>query len=88
MSLSQLQKLRRELCKLRLRERRRAMPFDPPRAEIICAGMIVLEVLAEHAPGRRLHISPGGVREGLLMTRTGATGIVMPVPGSETGEGE
>lgn len=88
MSLSGLQKLRRELCKLPLRERRRAMAFDPPRAEIMCAGMIVLEVLAQHAPERRLHISPGGVREGLLITRTGAREMVVPVPSSEPGEGQ
>jgi len=87
-SLARLQELRRGLCKLPLRERRRAMVFDPPRAEIICGGMTILEALADHAPERRLHISPGGVREGLLMTRTGATRILMPMSGSETEEGE
>jgi len=87
-SLSRLQKLRRGLCKLPLQERRRAMAFDPSRAEVICAGMIILEVLAERAPGHRLHISPGGVREGLLITRTGARELVLLSPGSESGEAE
>ncbi len=72
LSADALQRLRRRLCRLPLPERREAMSFDPERAEIICGGLIALEVLAERAPGRRLTLSPGGLREGLLLDRTGA----------------
>ena len=80
MSLSRLQHIRRRLCALKLADRRKAMRFDPRRAEIICAGLIILEVLAEHAPERRLHISTGGVREGVLMHQTGARRIIARAP--------
>jgi exopolyphosphatase/guanosine-5'-triphosphate,3'-diphosphate pyrophosphatase len=80
MSLSRLRRIRRGLSVLKLADRRKIMRFDPRRAEIICAGLIILEVLAKHAPERRLHISTGGVREGVLIHRTGARGIVAAEP--------
>jgi exopolyphosphatase/guanosine-5'-triphosphate,3'-diphosphate pyrophosphatase len=78
LSATALQRLRRRLCRLTLAERRKALPFDPDRAEVICGGLLALEVLAERAPGRRLAISPGGLREGLLLERTGARRVVFP----------
>lgn len=68
--------LQTRLCSVRLRERRAMMPFDPERAEIICGGIAIFEHIAYSAPGRVLHLSDGGVREGLLLERTGATRLV------------
>lgn len=73
-----LQQLRRRLCRLPLPRRREALSFDPERAEVICGGLLALEVLAERAPQRRVTISPGGLREGLLLERTGARRVVFP----------
>ncbi len=72
-----VQRLRRRLCDMTARERRTALAFEPERAEVICGGLIALEVLAESAPGWLL-ISPGGLREGLLLERTGAARLVFP----------
>jgi exopolyphosphatase/guanosine-5'-triphosphate,3'-diphosphate pyrophosphatase len=82
-----LQRLRRRLCALPLPQRRAALAFDPDRAEVICAGLLALEVLAEQSPQRRLVISPGGLREGLLLERTGARRIVFPERFSLTAAG-
>ena len=76
MSRSQLTGMRERLCAMTARQRRAVMAFDPERAEIICGGLVILEALAAAAPGSELHISPGGVREGLLMRNTGATRLV------------
>ncbi|MFW5868206.1 MAG: Ppx/GppA phosphatase family protein, partial [Armatimonadota bacterium] len=61
-----------ELGKLPLEERRARMSFDPERAEIICAGLGILGAFAAAAPGDEIIVSDGGVREGLLLDRTGA----------------
>jgi exopolyphosphatase/guanosine-5'-triphosphate,3'-diphosphate pyrophosphatase len=78
LSASALCRLRRRLCRLSLADRRRVLAFEPDRAEVICGGLIALEVLAEQASGRRLLVSPGGLREGLLLDRTGAKTVVFP----------
>lgn len=69
--------LEQRLCSASLAERRALMPFDPERAEIICGGLAILDCIAYQAPGRVLHISEGGVREGLLLERTGATRLTV-----------
>jgi exopolyphosphatase/guanosine-5'-triphosphate,3'-diphosphate pyrophosphatase len=78
LSAAALQSLRRRLGRLPLPARRAALSFDPDRAEVICGGLVALEILAEHAPGCRLAISAGGVREGLLLERTGARRVLFP----------
>ncbi len=76
LSLRRLQQMRRELCIMPLRERRRALAFDPPRAEVICGGLVILELIAAASPARRMHISIGGIREGILLANTGARKIL------------
>ncbi len=71
-----IQRLSDRLCRLDLSKRSAMMPFDPERAEIICGGLIILALFARGAPDRRLLLSEGGVREGLLLDRTGATALV------------
>ncbi|MGI5819942.1 MAG: Ppx/GppA phosphatase family protein [Armatimonadota bacterium] len=72
-SAAQIADLNRELHALPLERRREVMEFDPERAEIICAGLVILEAFARAARGEVVIISEGGVREGLLLDRTGAT---------------
>lgn len=78
LSATALRRLRRRLARMTMAERRVALSFDPARAEVICGGLIVLEILAEEAQSHRLLISPGGLREGLLLERTGSTRLVFP----------
>lgn len=61
-----------DLVQLSPEERRERMAFDPERAEIIYGGLVILELFARVAPDRTIVISEGGVREGLLLDRTGA----------------
>ncbi|MBD3292659.1 MAG: hypothetical protein GF393_07015 [Armatimonadia bacterium] len=60
------------LAQLSPQERRERMAFDPERAEIIYGGLVILELFARCAPDQTVTISEGGVREGLLLDRTGA----------------
>lgn len=79
----QVRALRERLCGLDQAGRRAALSFDPERAEVICCGLVLVEVLAAHAPGGQAYISPGGVREGVLLRRTGARGILPDELGME-----
>ena len=76
--LRDLERLAGRLCRVPLEKRWAMMPFDPERAEIICGGLAILAALSEEAAGKRLFLSDGGVREGLLLERTGATRLVRP----------
>ncbi|HEY3396031.1 MAG TPA: hypothetical protein VGM19_00080 [Armatimonadota bacterium] len=78
LTLSQLQTVRRRLMHLSPAERKLSLAFDPDRAEVIVGGLVILEALAQRAPGPCLTISRGGVREGLLVRATGATQILWP----------
>jgi len=69
LGLREVAGLRRELCAMPLAERRQRLHFDPPRAEVICGGLIALELYATRAPDRRIRISTGGIREGVLLQR-------------------
>jgi len=83
-SLWRLQRLRRELCSMSLAMRRTALAFDPARAQVICGGLIILELLVAQSPVRRVRISQGGIREGLLLTNTGAREITGGAADAET----
>lgn len=73
LTILEIERLLGRLSRLPLRGRRVMMPFEPERAEIICGGMVILHRIALAAPGREILISTGGVREGLLLERTGAS---------------
>ncbi len=70
LGLREVAGLRRELCAMPLAERRERLHFDPPRAEVICGGLIALELYTTRAPDRRIRISAGGIREGVLIDRS------------------
>lgn len=76
LSREEIETIERELLALPLVSKRERMPFDPERAGIICGGLIILGLCAASAPGERLTVSDGGVREGLLLDRTGATWLL------------
>lgn len=76
LSREQIEAIEQQLCALPVAQRREMMPFDPERAGIICGGLIILGLCAAAAPGERLIVSDGGVREGLLLDRTGATRLL------------
>ena len=76
LSLGEIGGLRAQLCAMALSDRRAALSFDPPRAEVICGGLVILEELAARSPQRMIHISIGGLREGMLMAETGAGRVV------------
>lgn len=71
----EIEELLLRLSRVPLNMRSAMMPFDPERAEIICGGLITLHLIARVALRREVLISEGGVREGLLLDRTGATGL-------------
>ena len=77
-SAAEIVDLNRELHALSLERRRELMEFDPERAEIICAGLVILEAFARATRGHVVTLSEGGVREGLLLDRTGAKELVWP----------
>ena len=69
LGLREVAGLRRELCAMPLAQRRERLAFDPPRAEVICGGLIALELYTTRAPDRCIRISSGGIREGVLLDR-------------------
>lgn len=76
LSLGEISRLRADLCAMALPDRRAALSFDSPRAEVICGGLVILEALAARSPQQMIHISIGGLREGMLMAETGAGRVV------------
>jgi exopolyphosphatase / guanosine-5'-triphosphate,3'-diphosphate pyrophosphatase len=76
LSQGEIGKLQADLSAKSLSDRRAALSFDPARAEVICGGLVILEELAARSPDRTIHISIGGLREGILMAESGATQIV------------
>jgi exopolyphosphatase/guanosine-5'-triphosphate,3'-diphosphate pyrophosphatase len=71
-----LTELLERLCGLPLAQRRRLLALDPPRAEVICGGLVALEALAAAAAADCVHVSLGGIREGLLLERAGGRRII------------
>jgi exopolyphosphatase/pppGpp-phosphohydrolase len=64
-----------EMSAAALVDRRKMMPFDPARAAIVVGGLVILEAVAAEAPGQRVTVSRGGLREGVLLERAGATTV-------------
>ena len=76
LSHSRLMHMQKRLCRMTLDDRRAALAFDHPRAEVICGGLILLERLAARAPDRCVIITTGGIREGLLLSGSGVQKFV------------
>jgi exopolyphosphatase/guanosine-5'-triphosphate,3'-diphosphate pyrophosphatase len=62
----ELEKRLRQLAAMTLSERRRALPFDPSRADIIVPGAIILVQILRKLKIERVRISHRGLRWGVL----------------------
>lgn len=63
----QLKALLKELRSLSLEQRLRVPGLPSDRADIVIAGLIVIERLMKHLGASQLHVHPGGFREGLVL---------------------
>jgi exopolyphosphatase/guanosine-5'-triphosphate,3'-diphosphate pyrophosphatase len=72
LSIDELREVRERLCSLPL-ESRRALPgLQPKRADVICAGAMILEAALTRLGASACTVSDRGVRWGLLASRFGA----------------
>lgn len=66
-SRAQIKAMIDDLRKLSLEERLRVPGLPSDRADIVIAGLVVIERLMRHLGSTQLHVHPGGFREGLLL---------------------
>jgi exopolyphosphatase/guanosine-5'-triphosphate,3'-diphosphate pyrophosphatase len=66
MTLAEYQELVYELGEMSLRERRRALAFEPKRADVITAGGLLSFALAERTGLKSVRISDRSLRFGML----------------------
>jgi exopolyphosphatase / guanosine-5'-triphosphate,3'-diphosphate pyrophosphatase len=74
MSLDEVRALARRLCDLPLEERKALPGMQPKRADVICAGALILVAAMERLSARECVVSDRGLRWGLLAHRFGAAG--------------
>ena len=72
LSLDELRGLRERLCALPLEERRALPGLQPKRADVICAGAMILETALAQLGAKGCTVSDRGLRWGLLASRFGA----------------
>ncbi len=65
-SRAQLREIIDHLRSMSLADRLRVPGLPPDRADIVVAGLVVVERLMKHLGVSHIHANPGGVREGLL----------------------
>jgi exopolyphosphatase/guanosine-5'-triphosphate,3'-diphosphate pyrophosphatase len=71
LTLAQVRALRERLCATPLAERRTLPGLQPKRADVICAGAMILEAAMERLTAEQVVVSDRGVRWGLLADRFG-----------------
>lgn len=71
LSLEELRRLLEQLCGLSLEERRRLPGLQPKRADVICAGGLILLAAMERLRADECVVSDRGLRWGLLVHRFG-----------------
>lgn len=67
--LGELQELTKRLCALPLSERKRLPGLQPQRADVICAGALILEKALEGLGTEECLVSDRGLRWGLMLER-------------------
>jgi exopolyphosphatase/guanosine-5'-triphosphate,3'-diphosphate pyrophosphatase len=72
LGLDEVRVLRQRLCATPVDERRMLPGLQPKRADVICAGAMILECAMERLGADRMVVSDRGVRWGLMVTRFGA----------------
>ncbi len=70
--MRELRELSSRLCAMPLAERRRVPGLDPKRADVICAGSLILQTAMELLGADECVVSDRGLRWGLLLERFGA----------------
>lgn len=70
-ALPELQALSRKLCSTPLAERKRLPGLQPKRADVICAGALILEVALLRLGAGACLVSDRGLRWGLMLERFG-----------------
>lgn len=65
---AELHHLLLDLARMTLEERSRAAGLNPRRADIIVAGLLVIERILRHFRVNEVQVHTGGVRDGLLLT--------------------
>ena len=70
-ALSELQSLSKKLCSTPLSERKRLPGMQPKRADVICAGALILEVSLLRLGAGACLVSDRGLRWGLMLERFG-----------------
>jgi exopolyphosphatase/guanosine-5'-triphosphate,3'-diphosphate pyrophosphatase len=73
LTLAEVRALRVRLCAMPVAERRALPGLQPKRADVICAGAMILEAALERLQVDRVVVSDRGVRWGLLADRFGGT---------------
>jgi len=73
LTLSELKGLSRQLCETPLAQRMKLPGLQPKRADVICAGALILEMALERLHASECLVSDRGVRWGLLARRFGAS---------------
>jgi len=68
-TLREIQRIREALCRLPLEERRKVPGIKPERADIMVAGVAVIETLMQETGSEELQISEQGLRDGLVIDR-------------------
>lgn len=74
-NLDQIKELAVHLCSLSLEERKKVPGMNPERADIIIAGIAVLETLMTEIGVKQICVSERGLRDGLLVDYLGRMGI-------------
>ena len=73
LSRGELNDLSRRLGDMPLSQRRSVRGLDPKRADVICAGAIILEAAMDRLGAAECVVSDRGLRWGLLLDRFGST---------------
>jgi exopolyphosphatase/guanosine-5'-triphosphate,3'-diphosphate pyrophosphatase len=71
LTITQLDVLAKRLCSLPLAERKKLPGLQPKRADVICAGALILLTAMERLAALQCWVSDRGVRWGLLAHRFG-----------------
>jgi exopolyphosphatase/guanosine-5'-triphosphate,3'-diphosphate pyrophosphatase len=66
LSLSDVQQIAQNLCKLTLEQRRKVPGLQPERADIIVAGAAIVQTVMETVGAESIFISERGLREGIV----------------------
>lgn len=71
LAMEEVRALRKRLCAMPLAQRKQLPGLQPKRADVVCAGAMILECAMERLKTDRLVVSDRGLRWGLMVSRFG-----------------